>query len=136
MLVMMRGERLESKLMEERRVIWSWRRGQATIEWQQKMWKNSRACKQGEERRGSCASQSNGCCFDSVMEQLFTLETAHARQEIQPLLEEVIRSLEVPATPVHIWQEERTEADSGKRSKRKERPVQSSNGSTSARWAQ
>ena len=53
-----------------------------------------------EERRGSCASQSNGCCFDSVMEQLLTL--GDARQQIQALQEEFIRSFEVSATPVHI----------------------------------
>ena len=64
----------------------------------------------GEERRGSCASHSNGCCFDCVLEQLFTWGAAHARQQIQALQEESNRRFEVPATPVHMaGREERGE---------------------------
>ena len=60
----------------------------------------------GEDRRGSCASQSNGCCFDSVLvEQLFALGAAHARQPIQALQDEFSRRLDglhqAPATQVH-----------------------------------
>ena len=80
-----------------------------------------RSLQAGEERRGSCVSQSNGCCFDSVMEQLFTLRR-HARQQIQVLQEEIIRRFEVPATPVLMAGREERE-ESGKRSKRTERPV-------------
>ena len=46
----------------------------------------------GEDRRGSCESQSNGCCFAAsippFLEQLFTLEATHARQQTQALQEE------------------------------------------------
>ena len=55
----------------------------------------------GEGRRGSCASQSNGCCFDPAMvEQISTFGAAHARPHIQALFE-------VPATPVHMGREEK-----------------------------
>ena len=58
----------------------------------------------GEERRNSCASQSNGCCLDpTVVEQLLTLGAAPAWQ--QALREELTKMCEVlhqsPATPVH-----------------------------------
>ena len=36
------------------------------------------------------------------MEQLFTLGTTHARQQIQALQEELIRKFEIPATLVHM----------------------------------
>ena len=56
----------------------------------------------GGERRGSCASQSDGCCFDPAMvEQIFTFGAAHAEQNIQALREEWIRRFKVPATLVH-----------------------------------
>ena len=42
------------------------------------------ALQAGEERRGSCASQSNGCCFDPAMwEQVFASGAAHAESFIQ-----------------------------------------------------
>ena len=77
-----------------------------------------RSLQAGEERRGSCVSQSNGRCFDSIMEQFFTLGAAHARQQIQALQEEFIRRFEGPATPVHMtgreerggeWEEEQAQ---------------------------
>ena len=76
----------------------------------------------GEERGGSCASQSNNYYLDSVIEQLCTLGAAHARQQIQALQEELNRRFEVPATCAH-GREVKREEESGKRSKRKERPV-------------
>ena len=103
MLVVKRCERLERKLKKERRVIWSWLRSRATIEWQQKIWKNNfGACRQGKKEEAAVASPSNGCCFDAVMEQLFTQGATRARQQIQALHEEFIRRLEIPATPVHM----------------------------------
>ena len=77
-----------------------------------------RCLQAGEERRGSCASQCNGCCLDAVVEQLFTLGATHARQQIQALQEELIRRFEIPATPAHMaggeerggeWEEEQVE---------------------------
>ena len=61
-----------------------------------------------EERRGSGASQSNGCCFDpTVVEQLITMGATQAWQQIQILQGEFSKRFEVqhrpaPATPVHI----------------------------------
>ena len=48
-----------------------------------------RVLQAGEDRRGSCATQSNGCCIDpALVEQLFTLGAAQAWQQIQAIQEE------------------------------------------------
>ena len=80
-----------------------------------------RVLQAGEERRGICASQSNGCCFDSLLEHLFTLGAAHARQQIHALQEEFRRRFDVLGTPVHMAGRE--EGKRLKRSKYKEQPV-------------
>ena len=80
-----------------------------------------RVLQAGEERRGSCASQSNGCCFDSLLEHLFTLGAAHARQQIHALQEEFSRRFDVLATSVHMAGRE--EEKRLKRSKYKKQPV-------------
>ena len=57
----------------------------------------------GEERRGSCASQSNGCCFDPAMVvQVFACGTIHAEHYIKAMQEEFIRIFEAPAAPEHM----------------------------------
>ena len=54
----------------------------------------------GEERRGSCASQSNGCCFDPAMvEQVFACGAAHTEHFIQAMQEEFNRRFKDPAAP-------------------------------------
>ena len=64
-----------------------------------------RVVQAGEDRRGSCASQSNGC-GTVVVEQLFTLGAAQALQPIQALQEEFNRRFDglhqVPATLLHV----------------------------------
>ena len=41
------------------------------------------ALQAGEERRGSCASQSNGCCFcPAIVEQFFTMGAGQAVQQL------------------------------------------------------
>ena len=68
----------------------------------------SRNLEAGEERRASCASQPNRCCFDpTVVEQLITMGATHPWQQMQILQGELSKRLEVqhrpaPATPVHI----------------------------------
>ena len=52
----------------------------------------------GEERGGSCASQSNGCCFDPAMvDQIFACGAVHAEHYIQAMQEEFIRRFKAPA---------------------------------------
>ena len=60
----------------------------------------------GEERRGSCASQSDGCFEPAVMEHI-TVGAAQARQQLQALQGELGKRIEVqhqpaPVTPVHV----------------------------------
>ena len=50
----------------------------------------------GEVRRGSCASQSSGCCLAAVVEQFFTVGVTHARQQIQSFQEEFCKRFDVP----------------------------------------
>ena len=76
----------------------------------------------GEEGR-SCASQSNGCCFDPAMvEQVFAFGVVHAEHDIQAMKEEFIRIPNSPTALEHMagewedWEEEPTQAQkSGKR---------------------
>ena len=75
-----------------------------------------------EERRGSCASQCNGCCFDSVVEQLFTMGATRARQQIQACRKNSSGGSR-PQQLLHIWQEEKKEEENGRRSKCTEQPV-------------
>ena len=75
-----------------------------------------RSWQAGEERRSICVSQSTGCCFESELEQLFTLGAAHARQQVQAL-QEFNRRFEVPAT------EEKNDSKRLKRSRCKEQLV-------------
>ena len=62
----------------------------------------------GEERRGSCASQSNGCCFDpAVVEHFITMGAAQAWQQLAFIEGEVSRVYggqhqPAPATAVHV----------------------------------
>ena len=62
----------------------------------------------GDEMRGSSASQSNGCCFDTtVFQQLFATGTEQALQQIAAVKKEPTENLETqhqpaPATPVHV----------------------------------
>ena len=62
----------------------------------------------GDERRGSSASQSNGCCFDSAMvELLVTMGAAQRWQHLSSLQGKLSRAYgvqhqPVPATPVHV----------------------------------
>ena len=62
----------------------------------------------GDEMRGSSASQSNGCCFDTtVFQQLFAMATEHALQQIAAVKKEPTQILETqhqpaPATQVHV----------------------------------
>ena len=51
---------------------------------------------QVEEGRGSCASQSNGCCLDAVVKQLFTGAATHARQQFQALQEDFFKRFKAP----------------------------------------
>ena len=54
----------------------------------------------GEERGGSCASQSNGCCFDPAMvDQILACGAVHAEHYIQAMQEEFIRRFKAPAAP-------------------------------------
>ena len=58
----------------------------------------------GEERRGSCASQSNGCCFDPAMllwqmEQVFACGAARAERFIRVVREVFWRRFKAPAAP-------------------------------------
>ena len=54
----------------------------------------------GEEGRGSCASQSNGSCFDPAMvEQVFACGAAHTEHFIQAIQEEFNRRFKSPAAP-------------------------------------
>ena len=77
----------------------------------------------GEERKGSYASQSNGCCFDSVLEEPFTLGAAHARQQIQARKRNSTEGSKFQPL-LCAWQEEKKEEEkSSKRSKRREQPV-------------
>ena len=89
---------LERKLMKERRVIWSWRREVEQKPYGSRRFGRITQVLAGRGRRGSCASQSNGCCFDAVMEQLFTLGATHARQQIQALIQRKRRRVERGAT--------------------------------------
>ena len=48
----------------------------------------------GDERRTSCASQTNGCCFDpAVVEQFITMGAGQARQQTAFIHDEVSRVL-------------------------------------------
>ena len=52
----------------------------------------------GEERRGSCASQSNGCFFyPAVVEQVFASGAAHAENDVRAMQEEFFRRFKAPA---------------------------------------
>ena len=54
----------------------------------------------GEERRGICAWQSNGCCFDLAMvHQVFACGAVHTEHFIQAMQEEFNRRFEAPAAP-------------------------------------
>ena len=123
MLVMKRCERSEMKLMKERHVSWSWRRTRATVGWQQKIVnKKSGACKQEKKEEATVPSQSNGCCFDSVMEQLFTLGGGMRDSRSKPCKKNSSEGSKFQPL-LCTWQEEKREEESGKRSKREERPV-------------
>ena len=51
----------------------------------------------GEERRDSCASQSNGCCFDpAVREQVFACGATQTEHFIQPMQPEFYRRFKAP----------------------------------------
>ena len=82
------------------------------------------ALQAGEERRGSCASQSNECCFDPAMvEQFLTMGAAHAEQYIQAFNEGLDQQIQGSSHYCAHGKEEKREEENGKRSKRKERPV-------------
>ena len=79
-----------------------------------------RALRTGEDRRGSCASQTNGCCFDPAMEeQLFTL----GEQLMQGSRSTLIKRSSTKDSKFQplqcIWQEEEKRL---KRSKCKKQP--------------
>ena len=63
-----------------------------TVGWQQMIWKKKiKVLQAGEERRGSCASQSNGCCFDPAnVEQVLAFGAVRAGHYIQAMQEELI----------------------------------------------
>ena len=53
----------------------------------------------GDVRRGSCASQSNGCRFDpGMVEQIFARGAAQT-EHIQAMQEEFNKRFQAPATP-------------------------------------
>ena len=68
-----------------------------------------RVLQAGDERRNSCASQTNGCCSDpAVMDQFITMGAGQARQQKAFIHGEVLRvyggqhqQQQAPATPVH-----------------------------------
>ena len=59
---------------------------------------------QAEERRGSCASQSNGCCCDPAMvEQIFACGAVHAEHFFKAMQEEFKKKrFKAPAAPEHM----------------------------------
>ena len=64
----------------------------------------------GEERRGSCASQANGCCFDPAMvEQVLACDAVHAEHHIKAMREEFTQRFKAPAAPEQLAGEEREE---------------------------
>ena len=86
----------------------------------QMIWKTkSGSCRQGE-RRGSCASQSTGCCFDPTMkEQIFACGGVHAEHYIQAMQEEFIRRFKAPAAPERMAGGEEREENGKKYGKTK-----------------
>ena len=116
--------------MKERHASWSWCRRRATVD----DWKKKSGFASSRRKKRQLCVSVHGCCFDSVMEQLFTLGATHARQQIQALQEEFNRRFEVPATLVHMaGGEERGEEVEEEPSTKSS---QSPNGSISVRWAQ
>ena len=81
-----------------------------------------RSLQAGEERRDSCASQSKGCCFDPVLEQLFTLGR-RMRDSRSNTSRKNSSEGSRSQSPLCTWQEKKRKEESGKRSKRKEQPV-------------
>ena len=54
----------------------------------------------GEGRRGSDASESNGCCFDAaIVQQLVSMGAWQAMQHLSALHGEISESYEVPCQP-------------------------------------
>ena len=119
--VMKRCARSEMKSMKRGTFSWSnWRMAADDLE------DEIRGMQAGEERR------VRWCRFDSVMEQLFTLEAAHAGQQIRALQNEFNRRFEVPATPVYMAKREERGVGRGVSAMSSQSP----DVSTSARWAQ
>ena len=69
-----------------------------------------RGLQAGDGRRGSNASQSNGCCFDATISQQFlAMGTEQAVQQISAMYRQFSKSFETqrqtaPVTPVHVSQ--------------------------------
>ena len=76
----------------------------------------------GEERRGSCASQSNGCCFDSVMEQPFTWKRRMQGSRSKPCKRSSTEGMKFQPL-LCIWQDEKKEEKRLERCRHTEQPV-------------
>ena len=68
-------------------------KSRASVKGKQTIWKKkSKALQAGEERRGSCASESNGRSFDPAMvDQLLTMGAAQAMQQLAFIQGEISR---------------------------------------------
>ena len=79
---MMKWKGSETRSQKRRLTFKSSRRSRGSFGWQTILEEEVRILQAGEDGRGSCASESNGCYDSAVVEQLFTLGATHARQQI------------------------------------------------------
>ena len=91
------------------------------VDWVDDLEVEIQAVQAGEERRGSCASQSNGCCFDPAMvEHFLTMGATQALQQLAFIHGEISRvyggqHLPEPAAPERGGRAEEKEAWEGDR---------------------